>query len=155
MTQLLLFLHIGSAVLLVGEILFASLWLRSSLARAADPGVTRYVITTMAVTSRGVAMPAFVVNLASGVLLSIFGHVHWSHAIWLILSIVLYTIMASLWHGTLIPLRKRMAEKLEAVGSGPLPADYEPMARQWVRISGAVLMLFAAILVLMVWKPTI
>ncbi len=155
MLLLLLFLHIASAVVLVGEILFASLWLRSSLARGSDAGVTRYVIATMTVTSRGVAMPAFVVNLASGVLLSIFGHVHWSHAIWLILSIVLYTIMASLWHGTLIPLRKKMAVMLEGVGSGPLPAEYEPMARQWVRISGAVLVLFAAILVLMVWKPTI
>lgn len=151
----LLILHIGSAVALVGEILFASLWLRSSLSRAVDAGVTRYVVATMAVTSRGVAMPAFAINLSSGVLLSIFGPVHWTHAIWLHLSIVLYTIMAGLWHGMLIPWRKRMAVMLEAAGSGPLPADYEPMARQWVRISRAVLLLFAAILVLMVWKPTI
>jgi uncharacterized membrane protein len=100
-------------------------------------------------------MPAFAVNLASGVALSIFGDVQWSRAIWLILSIVLYTIMGSLWHGTLIPLRKRMALMLEGVGQGPLPADYEPMARMWTKVSGAVLMLFLAIFALMIWRPTI
>jgi uncharacterized membrane protein len=152
---LLLFFHIGSAALLVGEILFASIWLRSSISRRSDAAVTRYVIATMAVTSRGIAMPAFVVNLASGVTLSIFSDVHWSRAIWLILSIVLYSIMASLWHGTLIPLRNRMAQMLESAGQGPLPADYEASARQWVRISGAVLMLFLAIFALMIWRPTI
>jgi uncharacterized membrane protein len=155
MIPLLLFFHIGSAALLVGEILFASIWLRSSLSRRSDAGVTRYVIATMAVTSRGIAMPAFAVNLASGVALSIFGDVQWSRAIWLILSIVLYTIMGSLWHGTLIPLRKRMALMLEGVGQGPLPADYEPMARMWTKVSGAVLMLFLAIFALMIWRPTI
>jgi hypothetical protein len=72
LTQLLLFLHIGSAVLLVGEILYATLWLRSSLARGTDPNVTRYVLGTMALTSRGIAMPAYGVNLASGIVLSFF-----------------------------------------------------------------------------------
>ena len=155
MIQLLLFLHIGGAVLLVGEILYASLWLRSSLHRGPEPQITRYVLGTMALTTRGVAMPAYYVNLISGILLGFVANVHWSRAIWLIVSIVLYTIMSSLWQGTLIPLRQKMEAELERAGSGSLPATFEPMARQWVRISGAVLALLAAILGLMIWRPTI
>lgn len=155
MTQLLLYLHIGGAALLVGEILFASFWLRSSLTSGPEPRVTRYVLGTMALTTRGIAMPAYTVNLASGILLTFTEHIHWSRAIWLIASIVLYTIMASLWQGTMIPLRRKMAAEIEQAGAGPLPSTYEPMARRWVRTSGAVLALFALILGLMIWRPTI
>ena len=155
MTQFLLFLHIGGAILLVGEILFATFWLRSSLQRGPEPQVARYVLATMAVTGRGIAMPAFNVNLASGIILAFTEHVHWSHAVWLIVSIVLYTIMASLWHGTMIPLRKKMAAEMEQGAAGSLPSTFEPMARRWVRTSGVVLALFAAILGLMIWRPTI
>jgi hypothetical protein len=154
-TQFLLFLHIGGAILLVGEILFATIWLRSSLAGGPEPRATRYVIGTMALTTRGIAVPAFYVNMTSGILLGFVANIHWLRAIWLIVSIVLYSIMASLWQGTLIPLRRMMAEEIDRAGAGPLPVAFEPMARRWVRTSGAVLALFAAILGLMIWRPTI
>jgi len=138
-------------VALVGEILFASLWLRSSLSRGADASVTRYVVATMAITSRGVALPASQINLVTGILLIFLGPTHFSHALWLWVSIALYTIMAGMWHGTLIPLRKKMESVLEGSGT----SEYGPMARRWVSVSRTVLILFALILVLMIWKPTI
>ena len=107
----------------------------------------------MALTSRGIALPAFYVNLASGILLGFAAHIHWLRATWLIAAIVLYSIMASLWHGTLIPLRRQMESEMERAGEGPVPVSFEPMARRWVRTSGAVLALFAAILGLMIWRP--
>jgi uncharacterized membrane protein len=155
MNQLLLFLHVAGGLLLVGEILFSSLWLRASVARPSEPGVSRYVVATMALTSRGIALPAMTVNLATGVILGFTSGIHWPRAIWLIVSIILYTVLSSLWHGTLIPLRKRMAAMLDGAGPGSLPADYLTLARQWVRVSGSVVALFGVILGLMIWKPTL
>jgi len=152
--QVFLFLHVASALLLVGEILFSSLWLRASIGRAADLGVTRYVLATMKITSRSIALPAMTVNLVTGIALIFHTDVRMSRAIWLILSIILYTVLSSLWHGTLIPLRKRMATMIEGAG-GSLPADYETLARQWVKVSGSVVALFAVILVLMIWRPVV
>ena len=140
----------------MGELLYTTLWLRASLGSAREPGVTRYVLATMRMTSRGIAMPVMTVNIVTGVTLAFMKDVVWSHAIWLILTIILYTILGGLWHGTLIPMRKRMADLFERAGSGPgLPAEYEALASQWIRVSLAVLGLFAVILGLMIWRPVI
>jgi uncharacterized membrane protein len=155
MNKVLVFLHVAGALVLAGEILFSSLWLRASLARPGEPGVTRYVLATMQFTSRGVALPAMLVNLITGIVLTMTTDLHMSKAIWLIVSIILYTVLSSLWHGTLIPLRKRMAAMIESAGPGVLPADYPAFARQWVKISGSVVALFAVILALMIWRPTL
>lgn len=140
----------------MGELLYTTLWLRASLRSAREPGVTRYVLATMRMTSRGIAMPVMTVNIVTGVALAFMKDVVWSHAIWLILTIILYTILGGLWHGTLLPMRKRMADLFERAGSGPgLPAEYEALASQWIRVSLAVLGLFAVILGLMIWRPVI
>ena len=150
------YLHIASAFLLVGELFYTTLWLRASLRSAREAGVTRYVLATMQLTSRGIAMPAMAINILTGVGLAFMRDVVWSRAIWLILTIILYTILGGLWHGTLIPMRKRMAALFERAGSGAgLPAEYEVMAGQWIRVSLAVIGLFVVILGLMVWRPTI
>jgi predicted integral membrane protein DUF2269 len=154
MKAALVFLHVGSAVLLVGEILYSSLWLRSSLSRA-EAGVSRYVLATMQATSRGIALPAMAVNLITGIVLIFTIDSRFTRAIWLILSIVLYTVLSGLWHGRLIPMRKKMAAMIEGAGSGPVPAEYPALAGQWVKISGTVVSLFAVILALMVWRPTL
>lgn len=153
MIPFLAFLHVGGGLVLVGEILFSSLWLRSSVARGSDLGITRYVLATMSLTSRGVAMPAFAVNLVSGIVLALLDHARLGHAKWLVISIILYTVMAGLWHGRLIPMRKKMQAMIDAVASESLPAGYEAMARQWAGVSGVILTLLALILLLMVWRP--
>ena len=156
MLLLLRFLHIASAFLLVGELLYATLWLRASLATAREPGVSRYVVGTMRLTSRGIAMPMMLINIVTGVAMAFMKHIVWSRSIWILVTIALYTVLGSLWHGTLIPLRKRMESVLERAGPGStLPAEYDELARRWIRVSGAVLFLFAVILALMIWRPVV
>jgi uncharacterized membrane protein len=154
MTPFVVFLHVGSALVLVGEVLFASFWLRASFARVADLGVTRYVVTTMTLTSRRVAFPAILVNLLTGIVLVPMSGVTHTGGRWLLVSIVLYAIMSGLWHGRLIPLRKKMAAVIEGTGSGPLPPEYTALARTWGSVSAQVVALAAMILALMIWKPT-
>jgi predicted integral membrane protein DUF2269 len=155
MTEIFIFLHVASAIVFIGELMFASLWLRSAVARGEDLPVARYVISTMRLTSRGVAFPAIVVQLISGLALMHFREVHFSRAIWLWVSIALFTVVASMWHGTLIPLRKKLERLLEGGAAGPLPAEYGPIAKRWVSVSRTVLVLIGVILVLMVWRPVL
>lgn len=156
MLLLIRFLHIGSALLLVGELLYSTLWLRASLASSREPAVTRYVLGTMRMTSRGLAMPLMLINIATGVIMAFMKHVVWSRSIWILLTILLYTVLGSLWHGTLIPLRKRMEAIAEQAGPGSeLPVEYDVLANRWVWVSGTVLGLFAVILALMIWRPVL
>lgn len=154
MTSLFVFLHVASAIVFVGELLFASFWLRSSIGRSEGLPVARYVVATMRLTSRGVALPAIAVQLISGIALMHFRHVLISRAIWLWASIALFAVAAALWHATLIPMRKRLEQILEgASGATALPAEYGPIAERWVSVSRTVLALLGVVLVLMIWKP--
>ncbi|HEX7078045.1 MAG TPA: DUF2269 family protein [Candidatus Eisenbacteria bacterium] len=167
MRQALVFLHVAGGVLLIGELLFASLWLRSAMSRGGSPAILRYTLATMTWTSKSVALPAILVNLIAGLALLHFAGVHLGGAIWVWLSLALYVVLSGLWHGVLIPTRKRMLARMEeAAGSaggggtgagaaGAIPEETLAMARRWISVSGAVLALLFAILLLMTWKPAL
>ena len=150
MRELLLTLHIAGAVVLMGELLFASLWLRSAMSRGGEPALLRYTLATMQWTSKSFALPAILVNLITGLGLIHFGRIS-MHSMWLAVSLLLYVVVTGLWHGFLIPLRKKTAAAIEAGGAGGM--DAVPMAKRWVSVSGVVILLLFAILALMVWKP--
>jgi len=147
MRELLLTLHIAGAVVLMGELLFASLWLRSAMSRGAEPALLRYTLATMQWTSKSFALPAILVNLLTGLGLIHVGRIS-MHSMWFGVSMLLYVVVTGLWHGFLIPLRKKTAAAIDAGGTG-----YVPMAKRWVSVSGVVILLLFAILALMVWKP--
>jgi uncharacterized membrane protein len=160
--SVLLYLHVAGAVALTGELLFASLWLRSALARGGGPAVVRYVLATMAWTSKSVALPAILVNLLSGLALLHFAHVRMSEATWIVVSLVLYVVLTGIWHGMLIPLRKKMQKLVEAAPAVGYAAEeretsgeFAPLARRWVSGSAAAIALLFLILLLMVLKPTL
>lgn len=147
MREFLLILHVASAVVLMGELLFASLWLRSAMSRGSEPALLRYTLATMQWTSKSFALPAILVNLLTGLALIHVGRIS-IHSMWFGMSILLYVVVSGLWHGLLIPLRKKTAAAIGAGGT-----DYVPMAKRWVSVSGVAILLLFAILALMVWKP--
>lgn len=168
MRQALVFLHVAGGVVLIGELLFASLWLRSAMSRGGSPAILRYTLATMTWTSKSVALPAILVNLIAGLALLHFAGVHLGDAIWVWLSLALYVVLSGLWHGMLIPTRKRMLARMEEAGAGAggsggsgaasagaVSEETLAMARRWISVSGAVLALLFAILLLMTWKPTL
>lgn len=160
MREVLVFLHVAGAVVLMGELLFASLWLRAAMSKGGSPAILRYTLATMTWTSKSFALPAILVNLLAGLALLHFAGVHLRSAIWVWISLLLYVVVTGMWHGMLIPMRKRMLARLEAgggdgaAGSGAA-AETLAMAGRWVSASGVVLGMLFAILLLMTWKPTL
>jgi hypothetical protein len=160
MTQALVFLHVAGAVVLMGELLFGSLWLRSAISRGAAPAIIRYTLATMTWTSKSFALPAILVNLIAGLALLHFSGVHMGTAVWLWISLALYVVVTGMWHGMLIPMRKRMLARMEVPGGhgggeGAASAETLAMAAKWVSASGAVTAMLFVILLLMIWKPTL
>lgn len=160
MRSVLVFLHAASAVALIGELLYASLWLRSALARGGGSAITRYTLATMEWTSKSVALPAILVNLITGLGLLHFAHVNFSRERWIIVSLVLYAVLTGIWHGMLIPTRKKMQRLVEAAPAAGYPSEeretsseFLGMAKRWVSVNAAALVLVFAILALMVLKP--
>jgi uncharacterized membrane protein len=178
MTEFFRALHVIGGVVLIGELLFSGLWLGRALARG-DKGLRPYVLATMAWTSKSYAFPAILVNLIAGLALIHFARTPFAHAIWLWIALGLYVVVTGLWHGVLIPRRKKMAAMFgepekgakggaagaaaggaaaggtAAGGAGASDAEFEAMAKRWLGVNAVTVLLLFAILVLMVWRPLI
>ncbi|HEY6572568.1 MAG TPA: DUF2269 family protein [Candidatus Eisenbacteria bacterium] len=168
MTEIFRALHVIGGVVLIGELLFSGLWLGRALARG-DKGLRPYVLATMAWTSKSYAFPAILVNLIAGLALIHFARTPFAHAIWLWIALGLYVVVTGLWHGVLIPRRKKMAALFgepeqgakagaagaPAGGAGASDAEFEAMAKGWLGVNAVTVLLLFAILVLMVWRPLI
>lgn len=158
MTEVFRILHVFGAVVLIGDLLFAGFWLSRALVRG-DAGLRTYVLATMAWTSKTYALPAILLNLIAGLALIHFKKTQMATAIWLWIALVLYVVVTGLWHGVLIPRRKKMAalfgepEKgAKAVAAGA-PGNFDTMARAWLGVNAVVVSLLFVILALMVWRP--
>lgn len=156
----LVFLHVASAVALIGELIYASLWLRSALARGGGSAITRYTLATMEWTSKSVALPAILVNLIAGLALLHFAHIDFARETWIHISLGLYVVLTGIWHGMLIPTRKKMQRLVEAAPAAGYPAEeretsseFRGLAGRWLSVNAVALVLVFAILALMVLKP--
>jgi uncharacterized membrane protein len=98
-------------------------------------------------TSKSLALPAILLNLVTGLALIHFTKVTGRGGRWLWIALVLYGAATWLWHGALIPRRKKLA----AAGA----AEFEAMARAWIRLNAVTVILLFVILVLMVWRPAL
>lgn len=153
------FLHVAGAVVLIGDLLYGGFWLTHALKRG-DSAVRSYVLATMAWTSKSYALPAILVNLIAGLALIHFKHTPMKTALWLWIALPLYIVVTGLWHGVLIPKRKKMAAAFgepEKGGKSGAAAggDFDAMARGWLSVNGVTLFLLFAILALMIWRPTL
>ena len=146
------FLHIAAAVVMIGDLLYGGFWLtRATL--PGNAGVRSYVLATMAWTSKSYALPAILVNFIAGLALIHFKHTAMSSALWLWIALPLYFVVSGLWHGVLIPKRKKMTAALAEKGGATDAGDFDSMARGWLRINGVTLFLLFVILALMLWRP--
>jgi uncharacterized membrane protein len=162
-TELFRVLHVVGAVVLIGELLYAGFWLGRAVARG-EAGLRPYVLATMAWTSKSYALPAILINLITGLALLHFRKTPMAHALWLWIALALYVVVTGLWHGVLIPKRKKMASlygepekggaRVVASGEGG-HGSFEEMARGWLAVNGVTVLLLFVILALMIWRPMI
>ncbi|HET9951605.1 MAG TPA: DUF2269 family protein [Candidatus Eisenbacteria bacterium] len=161
MTDTMRVLHVIGAVLLIGDLVYSGFWFGRAMKRG-DASLRSYVLATMAWSSKTYALPAILLNLITGLALLHFAKVAMASAVWLWIALILYVVVTGLWHGVLIPKRKKMAAligepekggKAGAAAGAAAAGDFDSMARGWLQINGVTVLLLFAILVLMVWRP--
>jgi uncharacterized membrane protein len=153
--QVLLAVHILSAIVFVGNIITAAFW----KVRADRSGnLETIALTTRAVliADRAFTGPGIVVLLGTGI--AMVGLTDWERfqELWLGLSFVLLIVTAIIWLAALIPLQVRMARLARAgAASGALDPAYRRASRLWAIFGGIATLLPVVILFLMVLKPTV
>jgi len=157
MRELLRYIHVASGIVLGGQVVMAMALLAASLKGDGDSRVARYVQAILKGTGRTIALPAIVLLFITGIGLTHPSGVQWGKAVWVWISLGLFLVFAgAVWHGLMIPLRKKMEGVLEKAGTpGPVPDSYRALAKSWLTWSGICLGLIAVILALMIWKPTL
>jgi uncharacterized membrane protein len=109
MVELLRYIHVASSIVLGGQVVMAMTLLAASLKEGADSRVARYVQAILKGTGRTIALPAIVLLFISGIGLTHPTGVKWGKAIWIWISLGLFLVFAgAVWHGVMIPLRKKM-----------------------------------------------
>lgn len=152
--EVLLALHILSAVIFVGNIITAAFW----KVRADNSGN----LDTIALSTRAVVIadwaftgPGIIVLLGTG--LAMVGLTGWDRfqQLWLGLSFILLIVTAIIWLVVLVPLQRRMARLArEGAASGTLDPAYYRTSWMWAIFGGIATLLPVVILFLMVLKPT-
>jgi uncharacterized membrane protein len=151
--QIVLVLHIGSAMLLAGNLITSAFW----KVRADRSGN----LEAIAMTSRAVlladyafTLPGLAVLLLSGIVMV--GITSWSRfqETWLAVSLLLLILTALIWLLRLLPLELRMRRmSREAVDGGALDPAYARVSRQWAMFGGIATTIVIVILFLMVIRP--
>jgi len=148
MYQLLLYIHIVSAVIWVGGA-FAIQALAIVVSRSEDPNELPRLGRNLELIGMRVFMPAAVVLFAAGALMTI---QQWSFGnAWIAVSVGLWIVSALSGALYLGPRAKRIAALFQAEGPGS-PEARELIGRLFV-VSRLELVSFAVIIGLMVFKP--
>ena len=153
MLNLLLTLHILSAVWLMGHLVSSAFW----KARADRTGNPQTIATTAQALVRSdftFTLPGIVVLLGTGIWMA--GLTGWDRfqELWLGTSFVLVIVMVIIWLAVLLPQQRRMArfaaETLEGVDQG---ANYQRASKLWSMAGGIMTLIPVLVLFLMVFKP--
>jgi len=144
--------HILAVVVLLGNLFMAPFW-RKRLAALGGAQARAVANRSVRIADFAFTLPAWVVVLASGIMLIIAGGWPSPHG-WLDLSLALFLGWLVLWHILVLRARKAMiAQAQEAAGGGQASAELAQHERQWQRWSYLSAAIVILILVLMVTKP--
>jgi uncharacterized membrane protein len=148
MYQLLLFVHVLSAVIWVGGA-FAIQALAFLVSRSDDPMELPRLGRNLEIIGSRVFMPAAIVLFVAGVLMTI---QHWSFGnTWIAVSVFLFVLSALAGALYLGPRTKRAAALFDA--EGPSSAEARRLIGRLFVVSRLELVSFAVIIGLMVFKP--
>ena len=153
MFNLLLVLHILSAVVLMGHLTTAAFWKK----RADGSGSVEHIAATNRILGRGdyfFTLPGLAVLLITGIWMG--GMTGWDRfqEPWLAASFALLIVILILWLVALRPMQRRLVRLSEdALATGRLPDNYQHSSQLWAMFNGIATLLPLVILVLMVFKP--
>lgn len=149
-----LVLHILGAVVALGFSLSYGLWMARG--DITGPRERVFALRTVSWIDRRLTTPAYVLQLVTGlILVSIVG---WDllREAWLAVSLGLYVLLTVLAMTTYAPAHRQQTALAEQLADGAaVETEYRAASSRAQRLSLLVTALTVAILVLMVWKPTI
>ena len=147
--QLLLFIHIASAITAVGANITYGVW----NARAArEPQHTGFMLTTIKFLDDRIANPAYGLLFLSGLAMIFIGHLSIT-SLWIIVAVVAFVGVAILGFAIFSPLLRNQIALVEA---GDTTSDAFKRLANRSRMLGPILgILVVIILVMMVFKPTL
>ena len=151
--QIILAIHILSAVVLIGNLITSAFW----KVRADQTSNLETIASTCRALLRADYMftiPGIVVLWASGMLLVAFTGWRRFEELWLGLSFVLLILVTIIWAVAMLPLQRRMARlSQDGLSRGQLDPAYSPTSRRWSMFGGIATLLVVIILFLMVLRP--
>lgn len=151
--QIILAIHILSAVVLIGNLITSAFW----KVRADQTSNLETISSTCRALLRADYMftiPGIVVLWASGMLLVAFTGWQRFEQLWLGLSFVLLILTTIIWAAAMLPLQRRMARLTqEGLSQGRLDQAYSRTSRRWSMFGGIATLLVLIILFLMVLRP--
>jgi uncharacterized membrane protein len=149
-----LFLHVLGAVVALGFSLSYGLWVRR--AERGDAPSRAFTLGTISWIDRRFTTPAYVNQLATGVILGLIGGAETFEQAWLQLAIGIYVVIVVLAitaYGPAFRAQRQLAERI--AGGSDEEAAY-PAASSRARSLGFVVTgLTLVVLALMVWKPAL
>lgn len=150
--NLLLFMHIGGAVLLVGNIVTAAFWkMRADATR--NPVVIHEAVKNVMLADYAFTLPGLVLLVVSGVWMAARSGSLDSGFNWLTLSLILFAASGIVWLGVLLPLQRGMIRhSKQAIASGALSAAYRKASLYWAVFGTVATLLPIVILYLMIAK---
>jgi len=145
---LLKYVHVLSAIVAVGANITYSIW----LARAAQkPEHLIFTLRTVKILDDWVANPAYVLLLPTGVAMALVAK--WPLTLpWLLASLILYGIMATLGFGLYSPVLRRQIAAAES--NGPDSPEYLALSNRGRLVGISIGVVTLGIIFLMVTKPT-
>ena len=151
--QIILAIHILSAVVLIGNLITSAFW----KVRADQTSNLETIASTCRALLRADYMftiPGIVVLWASGMLLVAFTGWQRFEQLWLGLSFVLLILTTIIWAAAMLPLQRRMARLTqEGLSQSRLDQAYSRTSRRWSMFGGIATLLVVIILFLMVLRP--
>lgn len=151
--QIILAIHILSAVVLIGNLITSAFW----KVRADQTSNLETIASTCRALVRAdytFTIPGIVVLWASGMLLVAFTGWQRFEQLWLGLSFILLIVVTIIWLVALLPLQRRMVRLAqEGLSRGQLDQAYSRTSRRWSMFGGIATLLVVIILFLMVLRP--
>jgi uncharacterized membrane protein len=142
------FIHIASAIVAVGANITYGVW---NVRAAADPAHLGFVLKGVKFLDDRIANPAYGVLFLTGLALVVLGH--WGLALWVVVAIVLFIVIAVLGFAVFTP---QLSNQIKLVEAGDTTSPEFRRGSNMSRILGPILgLIVLVILVMMVFKPTL
>ena len=151
--QLLNYLHILGAVLLVGNIL-VSAWWKIMANRTKDATIISFAQRQVTLTDYVFTLPGAILIVIAGDMMAFVLFEDTWEITWVSLGRIVFGITGFIWLFILIPTQIRQAELArEFTKTGSIPESYWKLSQRWNFFGTIAVILPLIVLAVMIWKP--